>query len=150
MSEELFREAISHCRWKYAVRNVIPKIQLIQPKGATFEQVFEKIHSLTKEVQGVGTLATYDLTAAICGYNKIPIRRVYIIGEGPQRAIKYLNLKAASQKIGSVTLNYVTPQQVQAAAICLPPHLKSTTDGNALESFLCNWQKPLNKAYSLC
>lgn len=150
MSEELFQQAISHCRWKYAVKSLLPKIQLKQAPGTTFEQVFETIHKLTVPIQGLGLLATYDIASAVCRYNRIPIQRVYAIGEGPQKAIKYLGLKTSSQKIGTVTLKYVTPQQVQSSKIILPPHLKNTTDGDALETFLCNWQKPITKAYTLC
>ena len=152
MSEELFKEAIRHCRWKYAVKSVIPKIQLKQPAGTTFDKVFEMVHALTAPVEGVGLLSTYDLASAVCRYNRIPIKRVYIIGEGPQKAIKYLGLTTASQKIGSVTLKYVTVDQVKNSKLRLPlpPHLKNTTDGDALETFLCNWQKPLTRAYDLC
>ena len=52
-------------------------------------------------------LTIYDITSAICRYNKINIEKIYIIGKGPKRAIRLLGVKAKSQKIENIKLNYV-------------------------------------------
>jgi len=60
-------------------------------------------------------LTIYDITSAICRYNKINIEKIYIIGKGPKRAIRLLDVKAKSQKIENITLKYVEIPEILKA-----------------------------------
>jgi hypothetical protein len=90
-------------------------------------------------------LSIYDITAAICRFNKINIEKVYIIGKGPKRAIRLLNIKSKTQKIQNIILQYVEIPEIinafneQKYEINLP--IKNSSNGDDFESFICNWQK---------
>ena len=60
-------------------------------------------------------LTIYDITSPICRYNKINIEKIYIIGKGPKRAIRLLDVKAKSQKIENIKLNYVEIPEILKA-----------------------------------
>lgn len=141
----IFQEAVNHCRWKTVLKQQLPTIEAALPtfRGETFEEVFRSIHARFQSVKGVGRLSTYDVTAAICRYHDIPIQRVYVIGNGPKRAATLLGLLTRPHFIApGVRLNTLDIQDVnralQSRGIRGPSNL---TDGDALESFLCNWQK---------
>ena len=65
---------------------------------------------------------------------------MFIIGKGPQRAVKILNLKCKKIIFDNITLKYVELSEIKNA-IKLPDELKDTTNGDLLESFICKWQK---------
>ena len=94
--EVFFREAIHHVRWK---NTLIPHLEKIFndlnifSSCKTFEEVFKLVEKVFKPVYGIGKLATYDTSAAICRHFDIPIKKVYIIGNGPKEAIKQLNIR---------------------------------------------------------
>jgi hypothetical protein len=147
---ELFQEAIDHCRWKTALQRVLPVIRTRVLANTycnkTFEEVFTSVYSLTKDVKGVGILTTYDISAAIMRYHKKDIDRVYIVGGGPQRAVKLLGLRTKMHILSKdIRLKYITIQDTLAAfdakGYTLPEALRSTQNGDSLESHICNWQK---------
>jgi len=90
-------------------------------------------------------LTIYDITSAICRYNKINIEKIYIIGKGPKRAIRLLDIKAKSQKIENITLNYVEIPEIlkafQEKNYEINLQIKNSNNGDDFESYICNWQK---------
>ena len=100
----IFQEAIDHCRWKKVLRNnVLVKTEfqehnLHQFTGKSFNEILLFVYNICDKVEGIGMLTIYDITSAICRYNKINIEKIYIIGKGPKRAIRLLDIKAKSQK----------------------------------------------------
>lgn len=83
-SKNIFQEAINHCRWKNVLCNVLKKINISNYKNKNFEEIIVDIYNICDNVEGVGMLAVYDITAGICRYHKINIDKVYIIGSGPR------------------------------------------------------------------
>lgn len=148
----IFKEAIDHCRWKNILKSQVLNnlsIQIITKyKNDTFENIFIDIFNLTKSIYGIGLLSTYDITSAICRFNNININKIYIIGNGPKRAIKLLNINYKLQKINTdITLKYVPIIDV-INIFKLNNYninqIKNKNDGDEFESFLCNWQKNIN------
>ena len=91
-------------------------------------------------------LTVYDLTSAICRYYKLNIDKVYIIGNGPKRAVKLLNIKIKKHKINDkINLNYVERNDVIYAFDInkyeLAENIRNTKNGDILETYICNWQK---------
>ena len=131
--KNMFQEAIGHCRWKTVLRNnVLNKINISSYENKTFEEIIIEIYSICVNVKGVGLLAVYDITAALCRHYEINISKVYIIGNGPKRAVKLLNIKTKTHKINNqIKIKYVDISDVD----------KNITNGDTLESYLCNWQK---------
>jgi len=90
-------------------------------------------------------LTIYDITSAICRYNKINIEKIYIIGKGPKRAICLLDVKAKSQKIENITLKYVEIPEIlkafQEKNYEINLQIKNSNNGDDFESYICNWQK---------
>lgn len=90
-------------------------------------------------------MCVYDISSEICRYNNININKIYIIGNGPKRAIKLLNINYKLQKINKdISLKYVEINEV-LNALKLKNYditaIKNKNDGDEFESFLCNWQK---------
>jgi hypothetical protein len=144
----MFQEAIDHCRWKKSLHPVLEKIDVDAYKGKTFEDCIIGIHCMFDMVKGVGLLAIYDVVAAICKFHKIHIARVYIIGNGPKRAIELLQLRAQVKKhyIGdNITIKYVEIQDIVNAfdvnQFVLDENMRVNTCGDTLETYICNWQK---------
>ena len=129
----MFQEAIGHCRWKTVLRNnVLNKINISSYENKSFEEIIIEIYSICVNVKGVGLLAVYDITAALCRHYEININKVYIIGNGPKRAVKLLNIKTKTHKINNqIKIKYVDISDVNT----------NITNGDTLESYLCNWQK---------
>ena len=142
-----FEEALSHCRWKAKLKNLIPEINIRIYKGRSFEYIFQAIYHKCKKIKGLGLLTTYDITASICKQHNIPIDRVYIIGTGPKRAIELLGLEAKKQWINKILVNYVEIQAVIKAfenkKFDIDGEMKFTKNGDLVESFLCKWQKTI-------
>ena len=129
----MFQEAIGHCRWKTVLRdNVLNKIDISSYENKTFEEIFVDIYSICVNVKGVGLLAVYDITAALCRHYEINIEKVYIIGNGPKRAVKLLNIKTKVHKIN---------EQIKIKYADISDFNTNITNGDTLESYLCNWQK---------
>jgi len=114
----IFQEAVDHCRWKSVLRNNVLTQNELQEQNLhqfackRFDEILLWVYNSCDTVQGIGMLTIYDITSAICRYNKIIIDKIYIIGKGPKRAISLLNIKAKTQKIGRVTLKYVEIHEI--------------------------------------
>jgi len=142
-------EAIAHCRWKSILKNVLENsiMNLDDYLNKSFEEIFESVYNTCKEVKGIGLLTVYDIVAAICRYYRINIEFVYIIGGGPVRAVKLLNLKTKTKtkRIGQISLKYVTREDVinsfQTNNYEINEYVKSSINGDDFESYICNWQK---------
>lgn len=132
-----FQEALSHCRWTTVLKQFLQ--EEFEYEGKTFEYVFADIHRRCQRYRGLGILTVYDVTSAICKFHGIPIDRVYIIGGGPKRGVQLLNLPLKMQKIDTIYLEYVDTKDVLDAFEKKSIHLD--IHGDALESYLCNWQK---------
>ena len=95
----IFQEAIDHCRWKSVLRNqVLTRTELQERNldcfiGKSFDEILLYVYNICDQIEGIGMLTIYDITSAICRYNKINIEKVYIIGKGPKRAIRLLDIK---------------------------------------------------------
>ena len=145
-SSNIFQEAIDHCRWKKTLRSLLEKINIVDYENKTFEEIIVEIYNICANVKGVGMLTMYDITSAICRYYKINIYKVYIIGNGPKRAVKKLNIKTKNHKINDVIrLKYVDIIDVINAFDLnnyeIDENIRNTKNGDILESYICNWQK---------
>ena len=132
---ELFYEAYDHCRWKTTLQDFLVPLDIIIYSGKTFEEIFTAIHLLCRSIRGLGMLVVYDITAALCRYYHVFIDKVYIIGGGPKRAVKLRNLKTHIHKFNNIRLVFVEIVDVNNAFNL------QIRDGDALETFLCKWQK---------
>ncbi len=142
-SNNIFQEAIDHCRWKTVLRGVLEKIQISDYENKSFEEIIVSIHDICRKVNGLGMLTVYDITSAICRNYGIVIDRVYIVGNGPKRAIKKLNISPSRHKITkNVSIKYVSIISI-VEVLGKEMDEKITSDGDAIESFLCNWQKTI-------
>jgi len=140
--ENIFYEAISHCRWKQALYSILDTIAIEDYKDKTFEEIITLIYDKCSPVKGVGNLAIYDITAAICKYHNLDITKVYIIGGGPKRAIKLLNISHKRHIISQeIRFNYVEVCDVVKAFSLNNYKLDKQRTGDDYESYLCNWQK---------
>ena len=141
----MFQEAISHSRRKGALRALLmsPELQEAQKhSNQSFDDFFLHFHTLCYVPKTIGLLCIYDIAAAICRHNNINIDHIFIIGKGPQRAVRLLGLKPKNHTIGDVTLKYVTIDDVVAAFQKHGYTLDlSTKNGDEFESYLCKWQK---------
>tara|TARA_B100001175_G_C19041220_1_gene417392 strand:- start:25 stop:474 length:450 start_codon:yes stop_codon:yes gene_type:complete len=147
-TENIFQEAIGHCRWKKNLYPVLEKINISNYKNKSFNDIFIEIYNMTENVTGVGLLSTYDIVAAICRYHNIKIDKVFIIGGGPKRAIKLLGVSLSKYIMpNGVKLNYAEIVDIKNAfkknKYKLDKHMKYSRDGDEFESYLCNWQKSI-------
>ena len=143
---DTFQEAIDHCRWKKALHSILEKINIVYYENKTFEEIIFEIYNICNNVKGVGMLAIYDITSAICRYYNINIDKVYIIGNGPKRAVKILNIKIKKHKINDkINLNFVdTMDVINAFDIFnyeLNENIRNSKNGDIFETYICNWQK---------
>ena len=92
-------------------------------------------------------LTIYDITSAICRYYTINIDKVYIIGNGPKRALKKLNIIITkTHKINDkIRLNFIELIDVINAFDInnyeLDENIRNTKNGDIMETYMCNWQK---------
>ena len=142
-SINIFQEAIDHCRWKTVLRGVLENIRMSDYENKSFEEIIVSIHEICSKVNGLGMLTVYDITSAICRNYGIIIDRVYIVGNGPKRAIDILNISPSRHQITkNIVLKYVSiPSIVEALRNIMDE--KIISDGDAIETFLCNWQKTI-------
>ena len=141
--ESIFEEALSHSRRKTLLKTIVNKIDINDYSKLNFEQIYSLIYKKYKKEGDIGLLTIYDLTSGICRQFNIPITKVFIIGKGPQRAIKILKLKCKKLTFDNITLKYVDLSEIKNS-IQLPDELKDTMNGDLLESFICKWQKNKN------
>lgn len=144
----IFKDALNHCRWKKRLKTVLKDINISEYKNKTFKQIFCKIHKICSNYKQIGILTVYDLTSGLCNYYNINIKRVYIIGGGPQRAIKLLKLEDKVKKHNinkKIKLKYVNINDIIKAfnknSYKLDKNIKNSKDGDEFESYICNWQK---------
>lgn len=150
---DIFYEANAHCRWKSVLNDFLPSINIEKYKYYWyFEYILRDVIKETKNIHGLGPLTAYDISVGIANKHNIKIHQVYIIGNGPKRAIELLNLSSQLSKrnIGGHTFHFVTIQQVKNAFKKSKytyniEFIENTYNGDALESYLCNWQKSIPK-----
>lgn len=145
-STNLFQEAINHCRWKKVLYSLLKKINISDYNNNTFEQVFFQIYNICNGTKGIGMLTIYDISSAICRFHKINIDKVYIIGNGPKNAIKLLNINVKTHIINdNIKIKYVTISDIINAfdlnSYELDINMRNNTNGDILETYICNWQK---------
>jgi hypothetical protein len=149
--ERFFKEALSHCRHKTKLLNFLRTVQISDFVNRTFEQVFTEIARRVDEIHGLGELVIYDVTSALCRHYQVHIERVYIIGDGPLQAIKLLGLKM--KKHDALSINYVDIQDVihafDSKGFRLEDDIRTTQDGDKVESHLCVWQSPIKTVLAL-
>ena len=124
------------------------EIELSHYENKTFEEIIFDIYNICYNVKGLGILTIYDITSSICRYNGININKVYIIGNGPKRAIKILNIKTKIHKINNkIKLNYVDIDDIIIAfdinEYQLNENIRNNKNGDTLETYICNWQKTI-------
>ena len=146
----IFQEAMDHCRWKKNLDTVLlrPELQytnLQDYSGKSFEEIVLIVYNLCEKVKGVGLLTVYDIAAAICRHNNIPIEKVYIIGRGPVRAASLLNIKLKTHKIEKIALKYIEISEIIEAfdklKLEIDSQIKHSNNGDEFETYICNWQK---------
>jgi len=140
----IFQEAYAHCRWKGNLNKFI-KDENYRNKNfndKNFKSIFIEVWKKSKNYKGVGKLSVYDITIDICNKYNIIIDKIFIIGNGPKRAIKLLNIKPSKEKFGDIYLKYVTiPDVIEAFGDYKFDKKLSLNNGDEWESWLCNWQK---------
>ena len=147
----IFQEAMSHCRWKSVLcnniltQNELKENNLHKLEDKNFEEILLLVYNICYKVKGIGMLTIYDITSAICRYNKIIIDKIYIIGNGPKRTISLLNIKTKTKNIEGIVLKYVEiPEILEAFNIKnyeIPLQIKNSNNGDDFETYICNWQK---------
>jgi hypothetical protein len=147
----IFQEAVDHCRWKSVLRNNVLTQNELQEhnlhhfESKSFDEILLFVYNICHNIKGVGMLSIYDITSAICRYNKIIIDKVYIIGGGPKRAIRLLNIKAKAQKIEGVILKYVEISEILNAFdeknYEMNSQIRNSNNGDDFETYICKWQK---------
>lgn len=143
----IFQEAIDHCRWKKVLYLVLKQINISDYGNKPFEEIFIEIYDICKERKGIGMLTVYDISAAICRFYKTNIDKVYIIGNGPKRAIQILELKPKTHKLNDLLkLQYVEISDIvngfdSNSYTITDTQIRNTTNGDIVETFICNWQK---------
>lgn len=147
----IFQEAVDHCRWKTILSNDIlakPELQernLHQYSDRTFDEIILFVYNICVNIKGIGMLTIYDIASAICRFNKINIEKVYIIGKGPKRAIRLLNITPKIHKIQKLSLKYVEISELLQAfsdkKYEINAQMINSNNGDAFETYICNWQK---------
>ena len=130
----LFHEARGHCRHKTILEAFLKNLDLNNFKNKSFEQIFLELRNIERRKGSIGNLTLYDIASDIVRHNGGEVKKVYIIGSGPRRAIKILGIK---KQLDPVTrLHFVSCEDVVRAC-----NLEHTTDGDLLETYICQWQK---------
>ena len=139
--EDIFREAISHSRRKTIMKDLIHKSfkNINKYKNMNFTQIFTEVNMICYNLKGIGKLSIYDICSSICRHHNIIINKIYIIGDGPKRAIKLLGLKTKRNN----GMNYVEINDVKQAFNDkgYKKDYPKSNNGDEFESWLCNWQK---------
>ena len=148
--KQIFSEVINHSRRKNTARNAVSEIDIHKYKDYNFSEIYTEIYNIFSTIDGLGNLAVYDTTSAICKYHNKNIDKVYIIGNGPKLAIKKLDLqdKVNKQVVGldsnekPITINYIEINDILKAfpnnGYDLPNLIdKNCIDGDFIESNIC-------------
>ena len=148
-SKNIFQEAIDHCRWKTVLYDLLENINILNYKNKNFEEIILNIYDICSNIKGLGILTIYDISSSICRYYNINIDKVYIIGNGPKRAIKLLNIKTKIQNFGGkLNIKYVDINDIILAfdnkGYKMDSNIRNNKNGDILESYICNWQKTIN------
>jgi len=150
ITSDIFEEAFSHCRWTTALSGVVEIVKANMEQGLyinkTFDDIIMRVYSLCRDVKGLGMLSAYDIASAICRFYSINIDKVYIIGGGPRRAVKLLDLKTKKHIVSNdIKINYVEVvdllQALSSHNVELERELITSTNGDLFETFICIWQK---------
>jgi hypothetical protein len=149
-SKNVFQEAIDHCRWKTTLNDMLHNsIRLQDYRDMSFQDIFESVSTICSQTKGIGMLTTYDITAAICRHYSVNVNKVYIIGNGPKRAVRILGLTTKKEKIGSNELNYVEINDIidsfDKNGYSMDEKVKNSKNGDSFETFICQWQKKFIK-----
>ena len=107
--------------------------------GKSFKEVYCKIQETSSNIDGIGCLTLYDLTAAMCRYHGIKIERVYVVGNGPKRAIKNLGIPEKIQK--PEKLKYVEISDLKRALLAKGYSLLESENGDDYENYICRLQR---------
>lgn len=147
-NDYMFHEAFDHCRHKTKLRNLLKDINIKDYKNKNYEEIIFMIHHICKNITQIGPLMVYDISVAICRYYGIIIDKVYIIGGGPKKAIKLLNINKKLHKINNkIKFHYITIEQLIRAfdnsIYLLDKKMRNNRNGDEWESFICNWQKTI-------
>ena len=142
----IFQEAINHCRWKSTLHNILKNIEIQNYKNKSFDEIITEIYNMCENINGIGMLTIYDISSTLCRIHNININYVYIIGSGPKRAIQLLNIKTKTHKINNkIQLKYVNISDIITAfndnKFNLDEKMKTITNGDVFETFICIWQK---------
>lgn len=134
MSHAIFYEAIAHSRRKTELKAVLVQFQDLAPYAAlSVEEVFQRVSTLCT----IGPLHVYDIAAAICRYHHINIDKVFIVGRGPKRAVRLLQLATKRHNgMHYVELSDAVKALTEQGATDIP-----TENGDDMESYLCKWQR---------
>ena len=142
---EMFDEVIRHTRMsKTNLCMLLSNYKDIQCyKGMSFADIYSSVHRTVLEhgIKGAGPLAKYDIVSAICRYHRINFDYVYIVGAGPKKALAKLNLKPKRHRFNTISLPYVSVDEVKSALCRLGQPLLQSSNGDDYESYLCQWQK---------
>ena len=143
----IFQEAVDHCRHETKLHNLLKNINIKQYENNSFEEIICMIYDICKNINQIGPLMVYDISSALCRHYGIIIDKVYIIGGGPTKAIKLLNIKPKLHKINKniKVHHYVTIDELIMAfdnsIYELNETMRNNRNGDDWESFICNWEK---------
>jgi len=141
----MFQEAYNHSRCPKVVKQFVQTIDVATYQSRSFEEILSDI--ILRRIRGVGWLACYDIASAIAKHYNQPITKVYLMGDGPVRAIQLLQLWLHVQKVklGNLMVPYIQIDtlchRLREQNIEFNTRWQETQDGNELENWLCNWQK---------
>ena len=90
--EAIFARAFKHCRCTKKLRDAINTYIIIYNyNGMSFDNILLYVDSIFKTINGLGMLATIDVTEAICKNHNIYIDMIFIICSGPKNTLKMMN-----------------------------------------------------------
>ena len=145
-NDYIFQEAVDHCRHKPTLLNLLKDINIKHYENKSFEEMICMIYDICKNINQIGPLMVYDISSALCRYYGIIIDKVYIIGGGPKKAIKLLNINPKLHKINkNIKLHYVTIDELirvfDNSIYELNETMRNNRNGDEWETFICNWKK---------
>lgn len=140
-----YEEGYNHCRWKKTFQKFVKNIKERDYIDFAFKDLFISLLKKSNKFYGVGLLSVYDVSADISRRLHIKIGKVFIIGGGPKRAVKLLNVKLRKIHYGGVLLRYTTKKDIITAfkksRYNIDKNMLKSRDCDDFESYLCNWQK---------
>lgn len=147
-NDYMFQEAFDHCRHPTKLHNILKDINIKHYENKNSEEIICMIYDICRNINQIGPLMVYDISAAIWRYYGIIIDKVYIIGGGPKKTIKLLNIKKKLHKINNeIKLHYVTTDELIRAfdnsIYELDETMRNNKNSDEWESFICNWQKSI-------